>query len=185
MADERVAEGGITGIQRCRNVHWTGALPEGTMTVKRAVALAGCLFTAGLFAAPATAADYGDYTEVRPAYASSAQASVCADPGVLGFITRRFEYKAANYIRQNLSIYEIRRTQLTQFEPFNGYISSVQRQYCVADATLTDGSQRPLFYLIERPWGFAGVGRSIEFCIPGLDPWYVYGDDCASLRTPY
>ncbi|MBD9371734.1 hypothetical protein IB238_03635 [Rhizobium sp. ARZ01] len=155
------------------------------MTVKRAVTLAACLFTAGLFAAPAKAADYGNYAEVRPAYASPAQASVCADPGVLGFITRRFEYKAANYIRQNLSIYEIRRAQLTQFEPFNGYISSVQRQYCVADATLTDGSHRPLFYLIERPWGFAGMGRSIEFCIPGLDPWYVYGDDCASLRTPY
>jgi hypothetical protein len=154
------------------------------MTIARAAALAASLLT-GLFATAANAADYGTYVEPRPAYASARPAGACTDPGVLRFITKRFEYKAANYIRQNLSIYEIRGMQLTGFEPFNEYISSVQREYCFADATLTDGSHRPLFYLIERPWGFAGVGRSIEFCIPGLDPWYVYGDDCASLRTVY
>lgn len=150
----------------------------------RAAALSACLVT-GLLATAASAADYGTYVEPRPAYAAARPAGACTDPGVLRFITSRFEYKAANYIRQDLSIYEIRRMQLTGFEPFNQYISSVQREYCLAEATLTDGSHRPLFYLIERPWGFAGVGRSIEFCIPGLDPWYVYGAHCASLQPSY
>lgn len=148
-------------------------------------AIAAVSLLTGLFASAANAADYGTYGEPRPAYASARPTGACTDPGVLRFITSRFEYKAANYIRQNLSIYEIRGMQLIGFEPFNQYISSVQREYCLADATLTDGSHRPLFYLIERPWGFAGVGRSIEFCIPGLDPWYVYGARCASLQPSY
>lgn len=149
----------------------------------RAAIVAAFLSTGLSFAA--NAADYATYVEPRPAYASARSAGACADPSVLRFITHRFEYKAAYYIRQNLSIYEIRGMQLTGFEPFNQYISSVQREYCFANATLTDGSHRPLFYLIERPWGFAGVGRSIEFCIPDLDPWHVYGAHCASLQPTY
>lgn len=152
------------------------------MTVANAVAKAVILVGTLCSSAAALGADYDGYTEASPVYAPARVASACSDPSVLGFITTRFEYKAANYIRQNISIYEIRRMQLSRFEPFNEYMSSVQREYCVASATLTDGTRRPLLYVIERPWGFAGVGRSIEFCIPGLDPWYVYGAHCASLR---
>lgn len=155
------------------------------MTVTKAASLAAWLLVASAAAAsslalPAQAADTGAYAGDEARYSSAPGA--CTDPGVLRFITRRFEYKAANYIHQNLSIYEIGRMQLSRYEPFNAYMSSVQREYCVAYATLTDGSRRPLLYLIETPFGFAGVGRSIEFCIPGLDPWYVYGAACASLR---
>ncbi len=151
------------------------------MTVTSAARMAAIL-AAALSAVPATAADYETGGAAVPAYAEGAPAGACADPGVLRFITSRFEYKAANYIHRDLSIYEIGRMRLSRYEPFNQYMSSVQREYCLAYATLTDGSRRPLVYLIETPFGFAGIGRSIEFCIPGLDPWYVYGAACASLR---
>lgn len=153
-----------------------------TQWARRAASTAFCLLAAALCATPAPAADYEGYAAREPAHAGGVPAGACADPGVLRFITNRFEYKAANYIRRDLSIYEIGRMQLSRYEPFNEYMSSVQREYCLADATLTDGSRRPLVYLIETPFGFAGVGRSIEFCIPGLDPWHVYGAACASLR---
>lgn len=149
---------------------------------RRAASTAFCLLAAALCAVPAPAADYERGASAGPAYAEGVPAGACADPGVLRFITNRFEYKAANYIRRDLSIYEIGRMRLSRYEPFNEYMSSVQREYCLAYATLTDGSRRPLVYLIETPFGFAGVGRSIEFCIPDLDPWYVYGAACASLR---
>jgi hypothetical protein len=151
------------------------------MTVARTAGIAAWI-AAAFCATPLSSADYETGARPRPAYAAGIPASACTDPGVLRFITGRFEYKAANYIRQNLSIYEIGKMQLSRYEPFNDYMSSVQREYCVASATLTDGSRRPLLYVIETPWGFAGVGRNIEFCIPGLDPWYVYGDSCDSLR---
>ncbi|WP_348649868.1 hypothetical protein [Sinorhizobium sp. BG8] len=118
-----------------------------------------------------------------PAGATSTSAgNVCADPSVLGFITSRFGYKAVHYLQSDLSIYEIRRMRLTRQEPTNEYMSSVARDYCHASVTMTDGSTRPLWYLIEHGWGFAGIGRNIEFCIDGLDPWHVYGAYCASLR---
>ncbi|MDX3927239.1 MAG: hypothetical protein QHC90_15735 [Shinella sp.] len=116
-----------------------------------------------------------------PAQASGSD-SACGDPAVLGFITSRFEYRAAQYLGQDVSIFEIRKMAPSRFEPFTRYISSVERQYCHARVTLTDGRERPMWYVIERPWGFAGVGRNIEFCIGGLDPWHVYGARCSSLR---
>ena len=63
-------------------------------------------------------------------------------------------------------------------------MSQASRSIQLADAktSLTDGTERELVYVIERPWGFAGDGRSIEFCIPGLDPWHVYGYACAAIR---
>ena len=58
----------------------------------------------------------------------------------------------------------------------------IQREYCRATAITTDGEKRALWYLIERGFGFAGIGSNIEFCLSGLDPWYVYGAQCASVR---
>lgn len=125
----------------------------------------------------AAAADYIGEPAPHAAY----DAGVCSNASVLGFVTRRFDYKAANYLHANLAIAEIRDMGQNRFEP-RDYTHLVEREYCYATAVMTDGVRRPLWYLIERPWGFAGVGRSIEFCIGGLDPWYVYGAHCASLR---
>ncbi|MDX0507495.1 hypothetical protein GOL41_02900 [Sinorhizobium medicae] len=124
-----------------------------------------------------TAADFAEVPVVRQTY----DVGVCGNPGVLGFITRRFDYKAANYLRANIAIAEIREMGQSRFEP-RDYTHLVEREYCYATAVTTDGVRRPLWYLIERPWGFAGVGSNIEFCVGGLDPWYVYGANCASLR---
>lgn len=128
-------------------------------------------------AAPgAFAADYIGNGQVQ-----SYDAGVCSEASVLGFITSRFEYKDANYLHANLSIAEIRNMGQNRQE-LRDETHLVEREYCRATAVMTDGGQRSLYYLIERPWGFAGVGRNIEFCVSGLDPWFVYGARCASLR---
>lgn len=108
-------------------------------------------------------------------------AGACGNASVLGFITRRFDYKAASYLHADLAIAEIRDMGQSRFEP-RDYTHLVEREYCRATAVMTDGERRQLWYLIERPWGFAGVGSNVEFCIGGLDPWHVYGAHCASLR---
>lgn len=147
------------------------------MTCKLAAMLLTSLSLAAGAAGSAAAADFAEVPIARHTY----DIGVCGEPSVLGFITRRFEYKAANYLHADLSIAEIREMAQNRFEP-RDYTHLVEREYCYATAVMTDGVRRPLWYLIERPWGFAGVGRSIEFCIGGLDPWYVYGANCASLR---
>ncbi|MGE6786401.1 hypothetical protein ACQKGL_28165 [Ensifer adhaerens] len=146
------------------------------MTRTLAATLLISLSLAGATAPGAVAADY-----VGNGGAQSYNAGVCSEASVLGFITSRFEYRDANYLHANLSIAEIRNMGQNRQE-FRDETHLVEREYCYATAVMTDGEQRALYYLIERPWGFAGVGRSIEFCVGGLDPWYVYGAYCASLR---
>ncbi|AFL49490.1 hypothetical protein ABIE78_004739 [Sinorhizobium fredii] len=143
--------------------------------------LAGMLlFSLSLAAGAANSAAAADYAEV-PVVRHTYDIGACGNPSVLGFITRRFDYKAANYLHANLAIAEIRELGQSRFEP-RDYTHLVEREYCYGTAVMSDGVRRPLWYLIERPWGFAGVGSNVEFCIGGLDPWYVYGAHCSSLR---
>lgn len=146
------------------------------MTRTLAATLLISLSLAGATAPGAMAADY-----IGSSQAQSYNAGVCSESSVLGFITSRFAYRDANYLHANLSIAEIRNMGQNRQE-FRDETHLVEREYCYGTAVMTNGEQRSLYYLIERPWGFAGVGRSIEFCVGGLDPWYVYGAYCASLR---
>jgi hypothetical protein len=43
-------------------------------------------------------------------------------------------------------------------------------------------TSRDIWYLIEIPMGFAGVGSNVEFCVAGFDRWNVYGGGCRVLR---
>lgn len=107
--------------------------------------------------------------------------SACGNTSVLSFITQRFDYKAQHYLQANIAIYEISHASLSRLEP-RSETRRTEREYCHARVAMSDGEQRSLWYLIERNWGFAGIGPSVEFCIAGLDPWYVYGAQCRSLR---
>lgn len=107
--------------------------------------------------------------------------NACRNPEVLGFITSRFAPRATGYLKMDIAIAEIRDMRQHRLE-LRDETHPVQREYCRATAITTDGEKRALWYLIERGFGFAGIGSNIEFCLSGLDPWYVYGAQCASLR---
>ncbi|HXV30208.1 MAG TPA: hypothetical protein VD840_07745 [Sinorhizobium sp.] len=141
--------------------------------------VATLLISLSFAASAGTGAAAADY--LAPPAARAYDAGTCGNASVLGFITRRFDYKAANYLHASIAIAEIRDMSQNRFEP-RDETHLVEREYCYATAVTTDGERRPMWYLIERPWGFAGVGSNVEFCIGGLDPWYVYGAHCASLR---
>ncbi|WP_018239293.1 hypothetical protein [Ensifer sp. BR816] len=143
--------------------------------------LAAMLLTSLSLAAGAVTSAAGADMAAVPVAPQAYDAGICDNPSVLGFITRRFDYKAANYLHANLAIAEIRDMGQNRFEP-RDYTHLVEREYCYGTAVMSDGVRRPLWYLVERPWGFAGVGSNVEFCIGGLDPWYVYGAHCSSLR---
>ncbi len=124
--------------------------------------------------APVAAADY-------PGESTGPVRDTCRNPAVLGFITSDFSDRANHYLKQDIAIADIRDVHQKRVER-RDETHRVQREYCRATATTTDGQRRPLWYLIERGWGFAGIGSNVEFCLSGLDPWYVYGAQCASLR---
>lgn len=107
--------------------------------------------------------------------------SICANTSILASITSRFDDRARRYLEQPIAIAQIGEVRPGRVIP-RSEMQLVGREYCEARVYTTDGVKRPLWYLIERPWGFAGVGKSVEFCVSGLDPWFVYGADCASLK---
>ena len=105
----------------------------------------------------------------------------CTSAGVLSFIDRNFDSRAHRYLHSDIGITDIYNAHLNRFEG-RDETHSVERQYCHATALFSDGRKRQVWYLIERNWGFAGIGASTSYCVDGLDPWHYYGRNCRSLR---
>jgi hypothetical protein len=105
----------------------------------------------------------------------------CTSSGILGVVGSRFAVRAEKFLNSDLRISSFDIVETSAERPRDEY-HSVGRTYCHAKADFNDGKKRDVWYLIERDWAFAGLGKSVEFCVSGLDPWHVYGRFCRSLR---
>ena len=104
----------------------------------------------------------------------------CGDSGVLGSIRSSFAWAERNAWHNGFTIAALAnpRPSLHRYaEP--GY---VKRDYCLVDTTMTNGSTTVVYYAIEHGLGFAGVGRAVDFCVLGLDPWHVHDGACRTVR---
>jgi hypothetical protein len=129
---------------------------------------------AGTVPGPAAAADLVMVDVSEP--------GVCGSDKVLGTISKRFRHQVTHvpHLPQVdiLDYWNVRETRhLPQAED-----RPIDRRYCHARAALSDGGNRDIWYLIERPMGFAGIGSNVEFCVAGFDRWNVYGGHCRVLR---
>ena len=123
-------------------------------------------------AAPASAADYVlDYVDP----------GICGDERFLRTIVRRFRHQVTHVpnlpdadIRDFYRIYEKKYLPETKRWP-------IARRYCGATVRLSDGRDRPIWYLIEEGMGFASIGDNVEFCVSGFDRWHIYGGRCRAL----
>ncbi|MET1411909.1 cytoplasmic protein [Roseibium sp. HPY-6] len=61
-------------------------------------------------------------------------------------------------------------------------VSPLARRYCTGEASMSDGSQQHLHYLIEENAGFVGISWNVETCLSPLDKWRVYGSHCSTAR---
>lgn len=127
------------------------------------------------FAAPARAADYVS----GPGYYDD----TCGQAHVLNRIVNKFSYQVRHvpYLPQ-VSIVNFSDVRQNRYEPSREpELAAVARHYCRATAHLSDGHQRPVWYLIEEGQGFVGVGDNVEFCVAGFDRWHVYNGKCRTL----
>ena len=132
------------------------------------------LIALGGASAPALAAD--------PVYMAFDEPGICGNDDVLSRITHRFRHQVRHVPHlPQVDITNFDRVSERRYEPSREN-SPVERRYCHAKAALSSGHSRDVWYLIERPMGFAGIGSNVEFCISGFDRWYVYGGRCDSLR---
>ena len=105
----------------------------------------------------------------------------CDDRFVLRHIERRTPIETRNVTHNPLTIRHFEAAHESQYVPRHGRNQIAQR-FCRVRATFSDHKKRAIFYVVETPMGFAGVGHNVTYCIAGLDPWYVHGHDCSSLR---
>jgi hypothetical protein len=106
----------------------------------------------------------------------------CEDPEILAMISDRFRHGALMVLHEptlRISNFNDIREQRDQYFLDD---SQIARRFCQAMVILSDGHQRPIWYLIEDGTGYAGIGDNVEFCVLGLDRWLIYNGACRTLR---
>src|SRR5690606_24746519 len=107
---------------------------------------------------------------------------ICGHSSVRGIIANRFRHQVTHVPNlPNVSIVSFHDARLTRVEPSTPD-SPIERRYCNASVSLSDGYTRPIWYLIEYGQGFASIGDNVEFCVSGFDRWNVYNANCSVLR---
>ncbi len=135
-----------------------------SMAILLALGLAGA---AGPLAPSATAGIFGSLPE-------------CSSHQVIAKVVRRFNKADNRTWRRGIHLDFISGATERAVNPWP--TSSINRRYCRASATLSDGRRVPVHYVVEQRVGFAGTGWNVEFCIGEADRWRVYGGDCRVLR---
>jgi hypothetical protein len=137
-------------------------------------ALAASLVLSSL---PALAADYG----AGPQALGFHSLPTCDSPAVIATIPERFAYQDARIVRSGLSIAGIDRVHEQRLVA--GGPGFIDRRYCGASASLSNGRRSEVVYVIEGPkMGFASIGWHVESCLPGFDPYRVYDARCRAIR---
>ena len=141
------------------------------------------LVALALLAIPAQAADYYGYGNGYagvPYGTGFHRLPVCDEPGVLSKVVDKFSYYDSHVIGSGLviaNIGDIRETRINVDGP-----SRIPRRYCHGTAWLSDGKRSEVVYLIEFQAGFASIHWNVQSCLPGFDPYRVYGSWCHSIR---
>jgi hypothetical protein len=109
------------------------------------------------------------------------QLKSCDDPHVLTSISERFQRQSSVMLDQLLIISDF--SKVHEHRVYDKNESRlIARRYCGATATLSDGRNREVWYLIESSSGVAGWGNGVEFCVSGFDRWNAYDAACRVLR---
>lgn len=108
----------------------------------------------------------------------------CGTPQVIERLKAKVDHKFRSYTKTKHFLLEVIDPVQTHARD-RDETHTVGRKWCHAKARLNNGTIRDMWYVIEKPWGFAGIPvlTSAEFCIAGHDPWKVYGKDCSTIRN--
>jgi len=102
----------------------------------------------------------------------------CDDVKVLGQVIEKFNWAEENTWHRGFYV-----TDLAQ--PYERSLQSgyeIPRRYCRAQAALSNGHHRLMYYLIEGGQGLAGTGFHVEFCLRNNDGWRVHNGACRTLN---
>jgi hypothetical protein len=104
----------------------------------------------------------------------------CADPNVRSTIVERFAWAERNTWHRGFVMASLENGRLSN-HPYSEP-GIIHREYCMADAMMTNGTRRTVYYAIEFGVGFASIGNYVDFCVLGLDPWRVHDAHCRTVQ---
>jgi hypothetical protein len=146
----------------------------------KALMLLASVMSLSLAMPPAASANSlfdGDYPQFRPFQLFPA----CDEAGVLSEIFERQRYGERFAYRHGEILKQVDLITEEVIEAFGP--APILRRFCFAQASMSTGRQRKMYYMIEKGMGLAGTGYKVEFCITGLDTWGVYDGNCRVLRN--
>jgi hypothetical protein len=98
----------------------------------------------------------------------------------LSTISSRFEHKESHFWNSPLRITAYDRVHEIAFRPWQP--DNIPRRYCAADAMLSDGKLRKVYFSIIEDGGFAGFGEGVEWCVVGVDRNWAFNPACRAAR---
>jgi len=104
----------------------------------------------------------------------------CDDPGVLSWVSERFNQTEAEYWNSSVSLVGYDRIREIGYRA-NG-VAYIPRRYCIARSVDAVGKFRAVIYDIGEDLGILGYGYGIEWCVVGLDRELAYAPSCRVLR---
>jgi len=110
----------------------------------------------------------------------SANVPLCTESGPLGRIRSHFHTKEGRYWNSDLRIVDFENVQEIAVLPWAA--AAIPRRFCRADALVSDGVKRPVFYSIIEDGGLIGMTYGIEWCVVGLDRNWAYNPSCKMAK---
>lgn len=114
---------------------------------------------------------------------SAASAGICAHQHSLSRVTYNFYHNVRHVPEMPLiRIKAYSDVTAIRDEPAVGPYN-INRYYCSAVAHMDDGSNYPVWYLVETGQGFAGIGGiNVDYCFEPFDRWRVHDNSCRTVR---
>lgn len=104
----------------------------------------------------------------------------CADPSVIGYVTRRFAATERAYWGSPLEIATVEHPRELGYRSWGGEF--IPRRFCAARTWTSDGRKRRLYYEIGEGFAFASLGWDVNWCVTGLDRSTAYGGACRAAQ---
>jgi hypothetical protein len=110
----------------------------------------------------------------------SANVPLCEESGPLRSIRARFGTKEGRFWNSDLRIVDFENVREVAFRPWAA--GTIPRRFCRADALVSDGVKRPVYYSIIEDGGLIGMTYGVEWCVVGLDRNWSFNPSCKMAR---
>ena len=110
----------------------------------------------------------------------SADVPLCEESGPLSTIRSRFGTKEHRFWNSELTIVDFANVREIAFRPWAP--GAIPRRFCRADALISDGVKRPVYYSIIEDGGLIGATYGVDWCVVGLDRNWSFNPACKMAK---